>query len=361
MTNSLPVIAFNRGVPPPESFPKRLLADCAQHVLEKTGDILLQYGNSSGYPPLREWIAYRHHAISSNVIVGQGSLQLLDHFVHACLQPGDLVFVEQPSYDRVLNIFRRAGIHLKGYELINGCVDVLAIEEDLRKGIIPKYFYVIPDFQNPNGSSMPLDHRKRLLMLADEFDFKLIEDGPYRHLRYTGVDLPSLYEMDAGHVIHMSSFSKLISPGLRVGYLVGQADLIERAVKRAEDTYISPSYLDQAIVLEFIQRGLMDEHVVQLRNLYRPKLRAMLSALEDYLGEHIEWVVPEGGFFVGAFLKPAFEIQRDLILKRKGIQLSDSRGFFLKGGEQFIRLPFCALTPVQIREGIARLKSFFEE
>lgn len=355
------VINFNRGVPPPESFPKEALAECAREVVIESGDLVLQYGSPSGYFPLKEWIAAEHHTQVSNVILGQGSLQLLDHLVQISLRPDDLVFVEQPSYDRVLNIFKRADVRMKGYDLRNGEMDLAEIEKDLRKGLIPKYFYVIPDFQNPSGSLMGKEHRVRLVELANLYGFYLIEDGPYRHLRYTGEPLPRLHEMDAEHVLHMSSFSKLICPGIRVGYMVAEPDLVERIAKRAEDTYISPSLLDQAIVDAFIKRGLLQQHLVSLKQLYAQRLETILLALKDKFSDFSDWITPEGGFFVGIGLAPGITLDRDVLFSQAKVMLSDNRKFFLDGGDHFMRLPFCALQPEQIREGIDRLKNFLSK
>ena len=160
--------------------------------------------------------------------MGQGSLQLLDFFIHACLKPGDLVFVEQPTYDRTLTLFKRAGIQLEGFNLVDGKMDFSVIEKSLRAGAAPKAFYVIPDFQNPSGALMPPDQRQKLLELARQYHFWIIEDGPYRHLRYSGEPVPTFFEQDRDLVMHMSSFSKMISPGMRVGYIAAPDAIASR-------------------------------------------------------------------------------------------------------------------------------------
>jgi len=349
-------IAFNRGVPPPESFPLEQLAECVQHVIMKEGRGVLQYGSAFGYEPLREWIAAYHNVSTDQVIVGQGSLQLLDHLARAWLAPGDLVFTEQPTYDRTLTIFQRAGLRVRGFDLVDGAVDLDAVEADLESGMIPKVFYIIPDFQNPSGALMPASERARLIKLARQYGFLLVEDGPYRQLRYEGKPLPRLQDLGPEQVAHTSSFSKLISPGMRVGYLVGPRELVKILGDFAQQTYISPSCLDQAIAAEFIQRGWMKDHLSALKAIYHPRLRAILRALEEHFSSLASWIQPEGGFFVGLTLNGTLTPPDADNQRAAGILLSDSCGFFLSGGNQFIRLPFCALTPEQIARGIAALK-----
>jgi 2-aminoadipate transaminase len=354
MTN---VIAFTRGVPPPESFPVKKLEECALTVLQRDSDCVLQYGQAAGYLPLRGWIAANYDVSPEQVIVGQGSLQILDMLVRVSLKSGDCIFLEQPTYDRVLTIFRRSGCELAGMQLCDGLLDIPGIEKILKNGRIPKYFYLIPDFQNPSGSVMPLQDRREIIRLARTFGFFLIEDGPYRQLRYHGENLPTLFELAPDCVIHMSSFSKLISPGLRVGYMILPSGLALEVRKFAEDTYINASYLNQAIALDFIERGWLDQNLRELKELYRPRLDTLLEVLNNEFIDMATWIKPEGGFFVGLNLDKDHSVPDKEKAFQAGLVLSDSQGFFIEGGQQFIRLPFCALTPDQIRSGLLRLKT----
>jgi len=351
------MIAFIRGIPPAESFPKEKLVECARSAILDHGDQILQYAGSAGYDPLRQWIADKHHTDLDGVILGQGSLQLLDFYIHSNLMPGDLVFVEQPTYDRTLTLFKRAGMNIKGFKLTNGVIDLGEVERSLKGGSIPKAFYVIADFQNPSGALMPLEHRQELLGLAEQYGFLIIEDGPYRHLRYTGEPVPTFHEQDNNHVLHMSSFSKMISPGLRVGYMVGTKGMISLIRQYAEDSCINSSHLNQAVVFEFISNGWLEDHIGSLITLYRSRLNAMLDSLEAYIGDKGEWLEPQGGFFAGLTLNENLSIPDEKTCKAVGLSLSNSQGFFLNGGEKFLRLPFCALNPEEIRTGIQRLAS----
>jgi 2-aminoadipate transaminase len=348
-------IAFIRGVPPKESFPKEKLVECARTAILEDGDVTLQYADAAGYDPLRNWIADKHQVGIESVILGQGSLQLLDFFIHSCLKPGDLIYVEQPTYDRSLTLFNRAGMRVKGFDLIKGKINLDAVEDSLKNGDVPKAFYVIPDFQNPSGALMPFDYRKRLLGLASQYDFLVIEDGPYRHLRYSGEPVPTFIEQNRERVIHMSSFSKMISPGLRVGYIAASDVITSRIRQYAEDSCINSSYLNQAIVYEFIRNGWLDRHIDSLLALYSIRLDAMLKSLQTFIGNKGEWIEPQGGFFVGLTLNEANRIPDMQTCKSAGIALSDSKGFFMDGGDRFLRLPFCALTPEEIQTGIQRL------
>lgn len=351
------VISFTRGVPPAESFPKAQLAECATSVLIKYGDEVLQYGPARGFRLLRASIAAETGAHEDQVVLGQGSLQLLDLLARMLVRPGDVAYTEEPSYDRAITVLRRAGARVVGIPLQDDGPDVEALEERLRSGERPVLLYLIPDFQNPTGSVMAAAKRQRIAELARQHRFWVVEDLPYRRLRYRGADLPTLRDFAPERIVQMSSYSKLISPGLRVGYAIVPPDLIEPLVKWAEDTYINASYLNQAIVYEFIHRGWMEPHLEYLKALYRPRLEAMLHALEERFGDIATWHRPDGGFFVGLYLNGV--VQAEGLLRRAqeaGLRLTNGRGFFANGGgDGFVRLPFCALTPEEIQEGIRRL------
>ena len=355
-------IRLTRGVPAEESFPYELLAECAAAVLGRKEAAVLQYGGSGGYMPLREWIGEKAGVDPNRVIVGQGSLQLQDTLARLLFQPGDLAYVEEPSYDRAITILRRAGAKVVGIPLTPQGLDVDTLETRLKTGERPILFYVIPDFQNPSGSELALPSRQRLVDLARQYHFWIVEDSPYRHLRYRGHALPSLFELGPDCVLQMSSFSKLIAPSLRVGYVIAPPELASRLLKFSEDTYISPALIDEAIAYEFIQRGWLDSNLENLKRLYTPRLDAILAALQSNLSGLAEWVRPNGGFFIGMELhKMVTAPQLMGRAKEAGLLLTDGRGFFAgqtePGGrpDRFVRLPFCALQPVEIEAGISRL------
>jgi len=355
---SKPLIRLTRGVPPVESFPTAQLSECAAAVLAKHGDVVLQYGPSGGFPALRTLIAQEQTSVPDDqVVIGQGSLQLQDFCARMLCEPGAIVYVEEPSYDRALTVFRRVGARVIGFPMQEDGPDLDALEARLRGGERPVFFYLIPDFQNPGGTVLSVEKRHHVVALAQKYDFWIIEDAPYRKLRYRGEELPALFDLAPDRVLYMSSYSKLISPGLRVGYVVMPEALAPGLTRMAEDTYINPSYFNQAIVFEFIQRGWLEPHITKLKTLYEPRLDAMLEALDKYMTDLATWHKPDGGFFVGLTLNLTVRAE-DLLSRAReaGLLLTDGRGFFANGdGDNFVRLPFCALTPDEIAEGVRRL------
>ena len=355
MTND--IIKFTRGVPPSISFPADKLITITSELLNEESATLLQYGNSYGYPPLREFIAYQFQVDSSQVILGQGSLQLLDHLLRIENKKNPSICIEEPTYDRTITIFKRAKAELTSVSITSDGMDISRLEKKLEEGGKIDYFYTIPDFQNPSGTVMGLDTRKKIVQLAEQHHFLIIEDSPYRRLRYEGEDLPSFIELSPNHVIHMSSFSKLVCPGLRVGFMILPTNLIKQVAKIAEDTYINPSFLDQALVFRFTNDGYL-QALRFLKNLYNTRRKIMLEALDEYMPNLGEWTIPEGGFYIGLTLSKKVNISSLTRVRFfKWIVLTDGRGFFLHGGGNFIRLPFCALSSEKIKQGILRLKS----
>jgi 2-aminoadipate transaminase len=349
------VISLTRGNPAEEALPIADIADCANAIFRQEGKVLFQYGHYSGYRPLREWIADRYGVQVEQVLIGNSSMEFFTFIGSVMVDRGDTVYLEYPSYDRAITAMRRIGANLTGIPLQPDGVDMEILKKELRKNP-PKVFYLIPDFQNPSGVTTSLEKRKELVRLAAEYDFTLIEDSPYRFLRYRGEEVPTLRELSPERVLHICSFSKILSPGMRVGFLVGPKDMMPGFHKWSEDTYIHPALVTEGITYEYCRRGLLDPNIERLKGLYRPRLDAMLGALEKHL-EGAEWIKPEGGFFISATL-PRNGDGRAVVenARQFGIVLSDGRGFFTDGkGENFVRLPFCALTPEEIDEGVRRL------
>jgi DNA-binding transcriptional MocR family regulator len=348
-------ILFNRGIPAPESFGIDNVSRAARDVLQSHGPALLQYGPATGFGPLREWLAASNGVPADQVITGNGSLQLLDTLCLTLVRPGDVVFTESPTYDRTLTLLRRHGATVVGIPLHPDGPDVDRLEAELRSKK-PRFFYTIPDFQNPSGATCSGAKRRRIAELAEQHDVLIVEDAPYRALRYRGAEERTLHSLVPERTVQMSSFSKIIGPGPRVGYLMGPADLLKRVAKNAEDTYICPNNLAHGIAYEWCRRGLLPLQIERLRALYAPRLDACLGALAKHLPE-AEAVRPEGGFFVSLRLPEGTSTTaiRESA-KERGLELADGTAFFPNGGgERFLRLPFCALQPAEIEEGIDRL------
>jgi len=359
--NQTEQISLTRGVPAVEALPTKLLSECFQAVLEAPdGWSVLQYGHNGGYLPLRRLLAEQYNVTPDQIIVGNGSLHLQDLLSALTIKAGDIVFVEQPSYDRAIKTFRRRGAKVVGIPLEHDGVNIAILEQAIAKQV-PTFMYVIPDFQNPAGVTTSAHKRQALVDLAEKHNFWLVEDIPYRTLRYKGESAPLLRDLNAERVLTISSYSKLISPALRVGYLVGPLALVKKLTKLAEETILAPVLPTQAAVVEFHKRGYFASNLENLKSLYAPRLQSIVAALKKHMPT-VPFAEPEGGFFVSIYLPTG----TDTLLQRAqaaGLALTNGQDFFadtLDGGEdamgqRFVRLPFCALTPVQIEEGIRRL------
>ena len=355
MATQVTTLSFERGNPSADSFPAAQIIECAETVLRRDPVGVLQYGRPTGYLPLRETIAEWHGATPEEVLISNGSLQILEFLSNLLIHTDATVFVEQPTYDRTIAILRRHGASLVGIPLKPDGPDTDLLADRLKTSS-PDLFYVIADFQNPSGITASLSARKEIVRLAEQHDFWIVEDAPYRPLRYKGQDVPTLRSLSPDRVLHMSSFTKLLSPGLRVGYVVAPAKIVEALSPIIANTYVCPGMLAQGITYEFCRRGWLEPNIEALRDLYRPKLEATVAALRQDLPE-AGWVEPEGGYFVGLTLPEDADTGNLRERARAvGVGLSDGRGFFAQGdGSRFLRLAFPALSCQDIREGIARL------
>ena len=250
------MISLARGVPAPECLAVNELADCARAALERDGRTILSYGPGGGYGPLREELAGRYGVEPSRILITSGSLQGFVFLAEQLVSPGTRVLVEAPTYDRPLKILARLG------------ADVVTVPMD-DEGLVPDelpegdfaFLYTIPTFQNPSGRTMSLERRRRLAELAAERGLLVLEDDPYGLVRYEGEPLPSVFELSGGATAYCSSFSKTVAPGLRVGWFILPTDLAAELEALATSTYISPPYLSQATVLEFLTRGSFEPNL----------------------------------------------------------------------------------------------------
>src|SRR3712207_2048052 len=293
-------IVFTRGVPPPEAFPTDELGQCFDAAVRNDTAVVLQYGQQPGYAPLRSQLANEYGVSEEEVLVGNGSLQLQDLVSAQLIGPGMAVCTEQPSYDRAITTFRRRGARVTGIPLESDGISVDRLEAAVEREV-PAFVYLVPDFQNPAGATLSLEKRRRVVELANRYGFWVIEDIPYRKLRYRGEDLPLLRDIDPSRVITMSSFSKLLSPGIRVGFMIAPAELVRAVARLGEDTYLSPVLPTQAAVAEYLQRDWLRPNVERLKELYRPRWQTMEEAVRRELPEAHAFI-PDGGFFVSVML-----------------------------------------------------------
>ncbi|MCG0286188.1 PLP-dependent aminotransferase family protein [Streptomyces sp. PSAA01] len=359
------MIHFSRGIPPREAIPTEAITRLTRRVLDTEADRLFQYppiGKYAGDPDLRRELAAFHGTEAERIFVTNGSLQALDLLAGHLVHPGDVVYVEAPTYDRAVQIFERHGAKVVGVPLEHDGLDVAALAQ-LVAAHVPAFVYTIPDFQNPSGVTMNDSKRRELVRLAAEYEFTVIEDIPYRELRYTGTASASLAELDLDNrVVTVGSLSKVLSPGLRIGYVIADPALVTDLAGQAEGVYLSPSPLSQAIGARCLAEGLVQSNVADLRRLMAPRLSAAVDAVREQLGE-ILVAAPEGGYYLTVHLPVANDEATFLADARAvGVVLTRGSAFYPDGsmppqGTIFLRLPFQAMEPEEFAAGIGRLAS----
>jgi 2-aminoadipate transaminase len=348
------VISFARGAPAPECLAVELIAACARDAVERDGTTVLSYGPVGGYAPLREWIADRHATDPTRVFVTNGSLQGMQFLFELVFGPP---LVEAPTYDRPLKLLAWRGANAETLPVDDDGLDVDALDAYLERGPLPGLLYTIPTFQNPSGRTLSLERRRRVAQHAID-GVLVLEDDPYGLVRYEGEPLPSIFELANGrNVIYSSSFSKTISPGLRVGYFVLPEQLAERFEELAVSTYITPALLSQATVMEFIRQGHFEPNLERVRGLLKARRDAMLAALDRELGGRATWSRPEGGYFLWIDLPTD---TGELLERAEAVGVTFVRGsdfFYDEGGERSARLAFSYASPSEIDEGISVLSA----
>jgi DNA-binding transcriptional MocR family regulator len=354
-------ISFARGAPSIDIVAKDELAAAAQRAFESDPSGTFMYGTSVGYPPLREWIAEKHQAAVEQVIVTNGSMQADAFLFGELVQPGDLVVVEAPTYDRTLLSLRERGAEILALPLEDDGIDVEALARTLEAGQVPKLAHIIPTFHNPGGVTLSLDKRRRLLDLAKTYDFVIFEDDPYIDIRFEGEPLPTMLSLDdSDHVVYASSFSKTVCPGIRVGYLAGPAALIAAITKTATNTYISPNMVAQSIVNEFCRSGAIDGAIATVKDALRERAGKLCDALERDLPD-ARFSRPEGGYFLWIDLPEGADVDAlAAAAEERGVVFVKGTDFLIKGGENSLRLAYSGVTSDQIEDGVARLADAYK-
>ncbi|MDY7041545.1 MAG: PLP-dependent aminotransferase family protein, partial [Chloroflexota bacterium] len=356
------VISFAAGVPAPDLYPLHDFRAVVDEVLSKDGRTLLQHCPTEGHFPLREWLAERMaergaRVSARNVLVLSGSQQGLDLVTRLLLDPGDVVVTESPSYLGVLQVFRAAGVRLLTVPLDEQGMQVDQLEQILARSR-PKLIYTLPTLQNPTGVTLSLERRSQLLALAQRYQVPILEDDPYGELRYEGRPIPTLKAMDHhGHILYLSTFSKTLFPGLRLGWLAAPEQVIERLALIKQLTDLHTNTLGQWALVEFCRRGSLDEHLARLRSAYPRRRDAMCAALERHCPQGMTWNRPEGGFYLWCRLPenlPARELLTEAARRQVAFTVGDA--FHVDGsGQNWIRLNFTYHTEEVITEGVKRL------
>ena len=303
-----------------------------------------------------EWIANRQGVEPGQVIATNGSMQADAFLFRLLVAPGDVVVVEAPSYDRTLLALRELGAEILAIPLEDDGIDVKQLEQALEGGARPKLAHIIPNFHNPAGCTLSEAKRRRLIELAERYDFVLFEDDPYVELRFEGEDQPTMLSLDsADRVVYASSFSKTVCPGIRVGYLAGPAEVITQIRRMATATYISPSMVSQAIVAEFCVSRAIERSIETVKNALRERRDVLCAALRRDLPE-ARFVVPEGGYFLWVELPEGSDVaalaQR---AQELGVVFVQGTDFLLEGGENAFRIAYSGVRVDQIDEAVARL------
>lgn len=354
------MISFAGGLPALELFPDQALQRCFQRVFEEQGKSALQYAQTAGHPPLRQWLAQQHKRKGNSVTIEEiavttGSQQGLSLLAQTFLDPGDVVFVETPTYIGAIQAFQS----FKAQMMMVPCDDQGIIPEELEKmlkRVTPKFMYIIPNYQNPSGKIMGLERRIELLRVAQAYDLLVVEDNPYGALRFEGEGFPNLIEL-GDKVIYLGTFSKVLSPGLRVGYVVADSDIINHLCQTKEGVDLHSNNLTQRAVLEFLKEDLLPGHILNLRTVYKERRRAMVQAIEKHLGDEVEMIVPSGGLFLWMRFKTienSFDYVQETI--RQNVLYVPGALFYPDGRvTSEVRLNYSCSTPEIIDEGIQRL------
>lgn len=372
LTSRPEIISFAGGLPAGELFPTERFAEACKKVLAEKARVALQYGPTEGYQPLREMISqnlnrYGIPASPDNVLLTSGSQQALDLIAKLLINRGDQILTEAPTYLGALQAFNVFGARYVTVPIDRDGIRTDLLEEALRSG--PKFMYVLPNFQNPGGVTMSLDRRKELVSMSNRYGIPIIEDDPYGQLRFEGEHQPSLVLLDRdnmksdshyqlGNLIYLSTFSKTLAPGLRLGWIVAPTEVISKLVQLKQSADLHTSTFNQIVAYEVARDGFIDEHVRTIRRVYKERRDVMLKAMDEFFPKSVEYTRPNGGLFLWVTLPEGMDCER---LFKAAV---DQNVAFVPGycfypdeadGYRNFRLNFSACNPEQIREGIRRL------
>ncbi len=370
------MISFGGGFPAADVFPVEEFKRACNYVLEHKGAEALQYGGTDGYVPLREMIARHTSAIGinvdiDNILITSGSQQALDLLGKIFINRGDRILVESPTYLGALQAWNAYGAEYITVPADEDGMRTDLLEEALRIG--PKFIYVLPNFQNPTGTTLPLDRRQKVVELADRYGVPIVEDDPYGQLRYEGVDLPAVELLDSqmrmtpgnytGNVIYLSTFSKILAPGLRLAWVIAPKEVIRKLSLAKQGTDLHTSTFNQIVAHEVGQHGFIDRHVKVIQDTYRVRRDAMLDALDEHMPEGVSWTKPQGGLFLWVTLPQQFnatEMLQEAIAEK--VAYVPGEFFHPDGsGKNTMRLNFSFCNPELINEGISRLGKAFKK
>lgn len=355
LTEKPEIISFAGGLPSAQTFPVEALQAACERLFADAPAAALQYAPSEGLQPLRQWVAEKHGVDVANVLITTGSQQALDLLAKVFIDPGSKVLVEAPTYLGALQAFSLSEPAYAEVPTDDQGLQPEALTEALAAGA--RFLYTIPNFQNPTGRRLPLERRKELVARAGELGVLLVEDNPYGELRYSGSPLPSLHSLNPGGVIYMGSFSKVLAPGLRLGYMLAPPAIHAKLVqaKQASDLH-TPSFT-QRVAYEVLKTGMLDSHIASVCDLYGKHCAAMLDALSRHMPEGVRWSRPEGGMFIWVELPAAIDTMALLeeAVARNVAFVPGAPFYAITPRNNTLRLAFVTVPPQKIEEGIARL------
>ena len=365
------IISLAGGNPAAELFPSEELSKIAGKILMTSPTLALQYGTTDGYPKMRDCARQRAEKVNSvneddTILIMTGANQGIDLTAKSLINKGDKIIVESPSFIGSLNAFRTYESQLVGVKVEDDGMSMEGLEEALKNNNNVKMIYTIPTFQNPTGTTMPLEKRKRMLELASKYDVLILEDNPYGDLRFSGEDVPTIKSLDTeGRVIYAGSFSKILSPGMRLGYLIAPAPLAEKIEVLKQVNDVHTPMLTQLMCVEFMKKYDIDKYIEKNRELYGKKCKAMVDAMEKYFPKgKVKWVVPEGGIFLWCEcpgITDVAPIVDRCIEKKVAIVPGSNFATDIFAPSNMFRLNYSSATIENIEEGVRRLGEVLTE
>ena len=358
------IYSFAGGYPSAETFPLEEIKKTMSEVIDKYQGKAFQYGATQGVPELREAVAKRYGVSVDRVQITSSSQQGIDVCTRVLVNPGDVILTSSPSYLGALQSFRsyRADIrgiaHKADIEEFRTAYETVIAQVNA-EGKQVKFLYMIPDFQNPSGESLTLEERQMLVGLAQKHDFLIVEDSPYRELRYEGEHIPTMYSLAPDHVIHLGSFSKIFAPGFRLGWAIAHPEVLDKIYVCKQSLDLCPPIFDQYVAAEFLSSGRLDANLEKSIALYKRNRDLLLSLLEEYMPEGVSWTHPEGGLFLFLTMPEGFDAVKfyDVALDA-GVAYVAGEFFHPDGsGKNTMRMNFSFMTPERITEGVKLLAS----
>jgi len=356
------VISFAGGLPAPELFPIREFKEACNYILDHHGPQALQYGPTEGYPPLKEFLAesmqkYGISAVPGNILITNGSQQALDLIGRLFINADEKVLTDAPTYLGAIQAWRVYKPHFITVPQDENGMNPDEVEKVLKEHKI-KFIYILPNFHNPAGTTIPYERRERLVELAAKYGAFIVEDDPYGELRFEGEDIAPLIAMHKENVIYLSTFSKTLSPGIRLGWIVAPEKVIARLVQAKQGTDLHTSTFVQFVAYDIAERGIINRHVKRIRAVYKERRDVMLAAMEEHFPPGVTWTRPLGGLFLWVRMPEHVDSQELLkIAVEEKVAFVPGVAFYPSGqdGQCCMRLNFSNANPEMIQEGIKRL------